>query len=99
MEERDLLEDQLVVQNCSDTIAQLDYGSLANWTHEQWNKVLWTDKCRVALRAPDGREHVWKKAWGVVFANHYQANRQFPRWVHYGFGRYLFRHTHRIGSF
>lgn len=33
----------------------------ANWTHEQWSKVLWTDECRVALRAPDGRERVWRR--------------------------------------
>uniref|UniRef100_A0A2H1VNK9 SFRICE_026544 n=1 Tax=Spodoptera frugiperda TaxID=7108 RepID=A0A2H1VNK9_SPOFR len=35
----------------------------ANWTHEQWSKVLWTDGCRVALRAPNGRELVWRTHW------------------------------------
>lgn len=32
-----------------------------NWTHEQWAKVLFTDECRIALRAPDGRERVWRR--------------------------------------
>lgn len=32
-----------------------------NWTTEQWSKVLFTDECRVALRAPDGRERVYRR--------------------------------------
>lgn len=33
----------------------------ANWTHEQWANVLFTDECRMALRAPDGRQRVWRR--------------------------------------
>lgn len=32
-----------------------------NWTNEQWSKVLFTDESRVALRAPDGRERVYRR--------------------------------------
>lgn len=32
-----------------------------NWTNDQWSKVLFTDECRVALRAPDGRERVYRR--------------------------------------
>lgn len=32
-----------------------------NWTLEQWGNVLWTDECRAALRAPDGRERVYRR--------------------------------------
>lgn len=35
----------------------------ASWTHEQWSKVLWTDEWRVVLRAPTGRERVWRRHW------------------------------------
>lgn len=33
----------------------------ADWTYEQWARVLFTDECRIALRAPDGRERVWRR--------------------------------------
>lgn len=32
-----------------------------HWTFEQWANVLWTDECRAALRAPDGRERVYRR--------------------------------------
>lgn len=32
-----------------------------NWTLDQWSKVLFSDECRVALRAPDGRERVYRR--------------------------------------
>ena len=34
----------------------------ANWTLEEWANVLWTDECKVALRAPDGRERVYRRS-------------------------------------
>lgn len=33
----------------------------AHWRVEQWSKVLFTDESRIALRAPDGRERVWRR--------------------------------------
>ncbi|CAH2087783.1 unnamed protein product [Euphydryas editha] len=33
----------------------------ANWSHEQWARVLFTDECRIALNAPDGRQRVWRR--------------------------------------
>lgn len=32
-----------------------------NCTLDQWSKVLFTDECRVALRAPDSRERVYSR--------------------------------------
>lgn len=32
-----------------------------NWTPDQWARVLFTDECRIALRAPDSRERVWRR--------------------------------------
>ncbi|KAL0895252.1 hypothetical protein ABMA27_011406 [Loxostege sticticalis] len=43
-------------------VARLQFArDHANWTHEQWARVLFTDECRIALRAPDGRERVWRR--------------------------------------
>lgn len=43
-------------------VARLQFArEHVNWTHEQWAKVLFTDECRIALRAPDGRERVWRR--------------------------------------
>lgn len=43
-------------------VARLQFAQEhANWTHEQWTTVLFTDECRIALRAPDGRERVWRR--------------------------------------
>ncbi|CAK1592751.1 unnamed protein product [Parnassius mnemosyne] len=43
-------------------VARLQFArEHVNWTHEQWARVLFTDECRIALRAPDGRERVWRK--------------------------------------
>lgn len=33
----------------------------ANWSLEDWGNVLFTDESRVALRAPDGRERVYRR--------------------------------------
>lgn len=33
----------------------------ANWSHDQWARVLFTDECRIALNAPDGRQRVWRR--------------------------------------
>lgn len=33
----------------------------ANWTVDDWSKVLFTDECRMALRAPDGRHRVYRR--------------------------------------
>jgi hypothetical protein len=30
-----------------------------NWDMEQWSQVLFTDKSRFCLRAPDGRQRIW----------------------------------------
>lgn len=43
-------------------VARLQFArEHVNWTHEQWARVLFTDECRIALRAPDGRERVWRR--------------------------------------
>lgn len=41
----------------------------ASWTIEQWKSVLFTDECRVALRAPDGRERVYRRRGERYLAN------------------------------
>jgi transposase len=33
-----------------------------NWNMEQWSQVLFTDKSRFCLRAPDGRQRIWERA-------------------------------------
>ncbi|CAK1599693.1 unnamed protein product [Parnassius mnemosyne] len=43
-------------------VARLQFArEHVNWTYEQWARVMFTDECRIALRAPDGRERVWRK--------------------------------------
>lgn len=32
-----------------------------NWTLRQWSDVLFTDESRFCLRAPDGRERIWRR--------------------------------------
>ena len=33
----------------------------ANWTFDDWGKILFTDECRVGLRAPDWQERVYRR--------------------------------------
>lgn len=33
----------------------------ANWTVDDWKRVLFTDETRVSLKSPDGRERVWRR--------------------------------------
>lgn len=40
-----------------------------HWTPEQWSEVLFTDECRVALRAPDGRVRVYRRRGERFLAN------------------------------
>lgn len=43
-------------------VARLQFArEHSKWKLQQWANVLWTDECRVALRAPDGRESVYKR--------------------------------------
>lgn len=43
-------------------VARLRFARLhVNWTIRQWSNVLFVDESRVALRAPDGRERVWRR--------------------------------------
>lgn len=42
--------------------ARLQFARVhANWTLRQWSEVLFTDESRFCLRAPDGRERVWRR--------------------------------------
>lgn len=43
-------------------IARLRFArNHANWTVDEWKKVLFTDETRVSLKSPDGRERVWRR--------------------------------------
>lgn len=42
-----------------------------NWSNKEWSHILFLDEWRVCLRAPDGRERIYRRTGEHFFQNHF----------------------------
>ena len=41
-----------------------------DWTHEDWERVIWSDETKFQIFVSDGREYCWRKPGEPLWPNH-----------------------------